>query len=370
MLRRLIPDALVGFFLHIPFPSSEVFRILPWSEEILKGMLGADLIGFHTHSYLNHFTRAAQDVLGLSNDGQQIVKDRPTRLGVFPMQIDAKRFERISSNPIIVSNAEDIRRRCGNRTLIVGVDRLDYTKGLARRMLAIERLLESEPSLRKRIRLVQVVSPSRTRVDSYAQLRRELDEIVGRINGAYSTVSSVPIHYLYRNMNEQELVALYKAADVMMVTPLRDGMNLVAKEFVASRGDEDGVLMLSEFAGASNELVEAVTVNPYDVDTMASTLKRVLTMPLEERLNRMRALRRRVLASSVSQWADTFLGVLASTEDTLTRPLSAGDLASHGLAEIQTTGGMRLASMATAATTGSNALHQSSEPEVLRDLPS
>lgn len=313
MLRRLLPDARIGFFLHIPFPSSEVFRILPWRAEILEGMLGADLVGFHTYSYVTHFTGALLRILHLeSEDGKLDYGGREVRCGAFPMGIDAVEFGNLANDETVVAEAESIRNKSGDRKLLVGVDRLDYTKGLGRRMLAIERLFEREPSLRKKVRLVQVVVPSRTRVPVYEQLKRQLDEFAGRINGAYGTVDAVPIHYLYRSISRRELVALYLAADVMVVTPLRDGMNLVAKEFVASRVDEDGVLLLSEFAGAAAELVEAIHVNPYDVDRMAQLIKKALNMPAEEKRARMRALRRRVQTYDVHRWVRAFIDELRS----------------------------------------------------------
>lgn len=314
MLRKLIPNALIGFFLHIPFPSSEVFRILPWRTQILEGMLGANLIGFHTFSYLSHFSRAVLHVLRMQqHSGKLQYGDREVRLGIFPMGIDAAEFSRIAEEPEVLSEAETIRKKSGNRRLVVGVDRLDYTKGLSRRMLAFERLFELEPALRRKVRMVQIVVPSRTKVESYQESRRELDEIVGRINGEFATVNSTPIHYLYRSIDRKQLVALYRAADVMLVTPLRDGMNLVAKEFVASRVDDDGVLVLSEFAGAAAELAEALHVNPYDLDRVAQQIKSALMMPREERQARMRALRHRVRAYDSYRWADTFISELTSS---------------------------------------------------------
>lgn len=321
LLRRLIPNARIGLFLHIPFPSSEVFRILPWRAEILEGMLGADVIGFHTYSYLTHFSRALLHVLRLEADGERLaLDDRDVRLGVFPMGIDAAEFDNLANDESVKAEAASIKKKSRGRKLLVGVDRLDHTKGLARRMLAIERLFEREPSLRKEIRLVQLVVPSRTRVKSYELLRRDLDEIVGRINGAYGTATSVPIHYLYRSINPTELVALYRAADVMLVTPLRDGMNLVAKEFVASRVDEDGVLVLSEFAGAAAEMVEALRVNPYDLDGIALIVKEALTMPVDERRARMHALRRRVRDYDVHRWANSFVDELKSSDTGAVHP--------------------------------------------------
>jgi trehalose 6-phosphate synthase/phosphatase len=314
LLRQLIPDARIGFFLHIPFPSSEVFRILPWRTEILEGMLGADLIGFHTNSYQRHFVKAARHIFEVETESKRLIYNgRVIRVGAFPMGIDAARWGRLATEQGVLFEVEKIKSRSAGCKLLVGVDRLDYTKGLGRRMMAFERLLEIEPSLRNKVRLVQVVAPSRTKVASYDRLRRELDEMVGRINGAYGTVGSVPIHYLYRSISDQPLAALYRAADVMLVTPLRDGMNLVAKEFVASRPDEDGVLILSEFAGAASELVEAILVNPYDIDRVALSIKTALAMPRDQRQKRMRALRARVESNDCYGWADTFLETLRST---------------------------------------------------------
>ncbi len=315
LLRRILPEARIGFFLHIPFPSSEVFRILPWRTEILEGLLGADLIGFHTYSYVTHFSGALLRILRLeSEDGKLEYGGREVRFGAFPMGVDAAEFDNLANDQTVVAETESIKNKSGDRKLLVGVDRLDYTKGLGRRMLAIERLFEREPSLRKKVRLVQVVVPSRTRVDVYEQLKRQLDEFAGRINGAYGTVDAVPIHYLYRSISRRQLVALFRAADVMLVTPLRDGMNLIAKEFVASRVDEQGVLLLSEFAGAAAELAEALHVNPYDVDRVAQLIKKALNMPAEEQGARMRALRRRVQAYDVHRWARTFLDELRSVQ--------------------------------------------------------
>lgn len=313
MLRRRIPDASIGFFLHIPFPSSEVFRILPWRAEILEGMLGADLIGFQTYSYARHFSKSVLHVLGIETEEESFrYGNRVISRGAFPIGIDAAAFERMASEPGVVAEMEAIRNECGGRKLIIGVDRLDYTKGLPRRMLALGTLLEAEPALRDKIRMIQVVVPSRTQVESYELYRRQLDEMVGRINGAHSTLNSAPVHYLFRSVTERQLVALYRAADVMLVTPLRDGMNLVSKEFVASRIDEDGVLVLSEFAGASAELVEALQTNPYDLERFALTIKRALTMPAEERQTRMRVLRRRVFAFDCYRWARSFIEALDS----------------------------------------------------------
>lgn len=307
MVRRMVPEAKIGFFLHIPFPSSEVFRILPWRSEVLEGMLGADLIGFHTYPYLRHFHRSLDLVLGLEVKEKKVrYESREIQLGTYPMGIDEEAFSSLASSPEVGEAVKVILRDLNGKKLVLGVDRLDYTKGLVRRMDAIGVLLRREPSLRGAFRFVQVAVPSRTKMESYATVRRQFDELVGRINGEFGSLGSMPVHYLFRSISKEELVALYRAADVMVVTPLRDGMNLVAKEFVASRPDGDGVLVLSELAGAANELVESLRVNPYDIEAMASAIRAALTMPEDERRGRMKALRKRVRAFDSFRWAQTF----------------------------------------------------------------
>lgn len=311
MLRARLPDARIGFFLHIPFPSFEVFRILPWRRAILEGMLGADLIGFHTLSYVRHFTSSLVRTLGIEPDVDRVrYGGRDIQLIAHPMGVDCECFGKLAEDPDVAARAMAIRTDAGDRRILLGIDRLDYTKGVPQRMLTIERLLQRQPELGAKLRVIQVAVPSRQGVVPFDEFRRRVDEIVGRINGMYATPDSVIIHYLFRAVPDQELVALYRAADVMLVTPLRDGMNLVAKEFVASRPDEDGVLILSELAGAADELGEALTVNPYDVDGVASTILRALAMPTSERRARMRALRRRVLANDVQEWAEGFVAQL------------------------------------------------------------
>jgi trehalose 6-phosphate synthase/phosphatase len=323
-LRRRLPGARIGFFLHIPFPAAEVFRTLPWRQNLLEGMLGSDLVGFHTIAYKNHFAAAVRRLLGVGNSGDVIrVGAREVRLGVFPMGIDAAHFIRMSADEQVAAEVEHLRKGLDGERMMLGVDRLDYTKGVARRLLAFERLLEREPPLRGRVRLVQVAVPSRDSVESYQEYRSHVNETVGRINGAFGTVQWVPIHYVYRSLSERNLVALYRATDVMLVTPLRDGMNLVAKEFVACRTEGDGVLVLSEFAGAAAEMAEAVVVNPYDVESLAVAYQRALSLPEDERRFRMEALRARVVVNDAKRWVDSFLSSLegvASAEraDTMT----------------------------------------------------
>jgi trehalose 6-phosphate synthase/phosphatase len=316
LLRERLPDARIGFFLHIPFPSEELFRTLPERDQLLRGLLGADLVGFHTPTYLRHFAASLTQILGLTIEIDRVqLANREVRLGVFPMGIDAETFRSLADDPAVQAEASALRGD-GTVRLIVGVDRLDYTKGIPRRLLAYERMLQNHPDLREKVRLIQVAVPSRTGIEAYQDFRSLVDELVGRINGDFGTPRWVPVHYIFRNLSEPELVALYRAADVMLVTPLRDGMNLVAKEFVASRTDGDGVLVLSEFAGASWELPEAVQVNPYDVDGTAEACYRALMMNIEERKSRLGPLRSRVETYDVHRWAATFLEQL----EAITRP--------------------------------------------------
>ena len=310
-LRRLLPDAVIGFFLHVPFPSAEVFRILPWREAVLRGLLGADLIGFHTAGYRHNFAHAAALVLGLDLGTDTIVfDDRAIRIGVFPIGVDAAAFEHAAGRPEVAQEVARLRAETGGRRILLGIDRLDYTKGIPRRLLAVDRLLSTEPKMRDEIHFLQVAVPTREKVDAYSELRRNVNELVGRLSAQYGTPAGAPIQLLYRSIPEDLLVALYRAADVMLVTPLRDGMNLVAKEYVASRTDDRGVLVLSELAGAADELPEALTVNPYDIGGVASAISRALRMdPAEQRL-RMSSMRARVRAGNVHGWARSFLSEL------------------------------------------------------------
>jgi trehalose 6-phosphate synthase/phosphatase len=328
LLRRRLPDARVGFFLHIPFPASEIFRTLPWRREILEGLIGADLIGFHTYSYVQHFSSAVSEVLGLEvENGRVWFEDRETRVGVFPMGVDAAAFDQLARSPSVEEEVQRMRHDAGDRTILLGVDRLDYTKGIRRRLLAIEALLREDRDLCGRIQLIQVAVPSRDNVPSYQEFRREIEGLIGRINGTYATVAFAPVHYLHQSVSREQLVALYRAADVMLVTPLRDGMNLVAKEFVASRADEDGVLVLSEFAGAAEELHEALYVNAYDVQSLAVGIREALHLGRGDRAVRMRAMRRRVMARDVHRWVSDFVRALEREPGLDVRPTPEATLA-------------------------------------------
>ncbi|HKO14920.1 MAG TPA: bifunctional alpha,alpha-trehalose-phosphate synthase (UDP-forming)/trehalose-phosphatase [Gemmatimonadaceae bacterium] len=311
LLRERVPEARVGFFLHVPFPNPEIFFALPTRRWLVEGMLGADVIGFHTRRYRGHFTAALRRLLDVEMDADGTVSYQGRRivLGVFPMGVDAAELaERAAAREV---TSEVLELRSPTQRLLVGVDRLDYSKGIPRRLLALERLLQEHPEWRERVRLVQVAVPSRSKVGAYRQLRREVDALVGRINGRFATPAWTPIHYLYRSVPETMLLALYRTADVMLVTPVRDGMNLVAKEFVAARTDESGVLLLSEFAGAAEELTDALLVNPYDVDGVAEAIHRALVMDPVERRRRMSRLRLQVAAHDVHHWSGAFLDALA-----------------------------------------------------------
>jgi trehalose 6-phosphate synthase/phosphatase len=311
MIREQVPNARIGFFLHIPFPAVDVFRLLPWRAQILEGVLGADLVGFHTSSYTRHFVIALRHLLDVEVSGDHAwFRGRPVRIGAFPMGVDVEHFETLAASSVVARRLDAIGRDAGPRQLLVGVDRLDYTKGIPRRLLAFERFLTRHPERRDAVRFIQVAVPSRGEVGEYRAFRRTVNEIVGRINSATSTIGSVPLHYLHRSLSENELTALYRAAAVMLVTPLRDGMNLVAKEFVASRIDEDGVLILSEFAGAADELGDAMIVNPYDIEAVAEAIETALSMAPEERRTRMHSLRSRVRGHTVHDWVSRFTGEL------------------------------------------------------------
>ena len=320
MIRKALPDARIGFFLHIPFAAPEVFRVVPWRAEILEGLLAADLVGFHTPGDAEHFIESCRRVLKLEGGRDQVVRPgHVTRVLPFPLGIDTSYWSDLAADKKVVERAADIRAEAGARKLLVGIDRLDYTKGILRRLTALEMLFQQDPELAKEVRLIQVVFPSREAVESYAALRRRVDELVGRINSRYGSLWDAPIRVLNRNLAPEDVAALYQATDVMLVTPLRDGMNLVAKEFVACRTKEDGVLVLSEFAGAAEELTDAVIVNPYNIEEMAERFKQALEMGVREQRTRMRKLRTRVRQNDARVWANTFLNVLQDSSKSAMR---------------------------------------------------
>ncbi len=312
MVREAMPEARIGFFLHIPFPSSELFRLLPGREELLHGLLGADLVAFQTHGHLQHFRSSLLRILGLESQLDNVdAGGRAAHLEALPIGIAPGEFRGLlSASKETREYLGEYRRRFEGRRVLFAVDRLDHTKGIPERLRAYRRLLLSSPELRRRVVLIQVAVPSRERVASYARLRREVNELVGEINGQFATPEWTPVVYLRRGISRQQLVALYHLADVGWVTPLRDGMNLVAKEYVATNAGA-GVLVLSELAGAAAEMGEALLVNPFDEERAAATVRRALEMPEPERRSRMEALRRRVEKNNVYAWGDRFLAGLA-----------------------------------------------------------
>jgi trehalose 6-phosphate synthase/phosphatase len=313
LLRERIPDARIGFFLHIPFPNPEIYFALPTRAWLVEGMMGADLVGFHTRRFQGHFRAALRRLFGLEMDAVGYVpwRGRRVRLGVFPIGVDAGGLAARAASPEVDAVVSELAATPDQR-LLVGIDRLDYSKGIPRRFLAVERLLTTHPEWREHIRFVQVAVPSRGRVAAYREFRTEVEGLVGRINGRFGTPTWTPIHYMHRGVSTDVVLGLCRAADVLLVTPLRDGMNLVAKEFAAARIDEDGVLVLSEFAGAADELTDALLVNPYDIDGTADAIHAALTMDPAERRRRMRGLREQVLANDVHRWVSTFLEMLTS----------------------------------------------------------
>lgn len=322
-IRSRLPAARLSFFLHIPFPPYDIFRLLPWDRELLRGVLACDLVGFHVKGYAQNFLDCAERRLGARVDRHSMVVeygDRAIQIGVFPIGIDFKAFEERALNAPALPETQRER-------VVLGADRLDYTKGIAERIHAFARLFELHPEHREKVVLLQLAVPSRSRVAEYQDLRREIDEAVGHVNGRFATASWSPIRYLYRSFSHEQLAAIYRDADVALVTPLRDGMNLVAKEFVASQVKDPGVLVLSRLAGAGEIMREALLVNPYNVDETAEAIHRALTMEEPERRSRIAALRKRESRNDVHAWVHAFLTQAASSRASLS-PLSGPEFES------------------------------------------
>jgi trehalose 6-phosphate synthase/phosphatase len=313
MVRRRAAKTSIGLFWHVPFPPEQIFRILPWRAEFLHGMLGSDLIGFYISSYATHFLNCCERILGLEVDrtrGMVVNGHRQVRVGAFPLGIPVDYFEGMAQSEPVRERVRRLRRSLGTPHVVLGVDRLDYTKGICERILGFERFLEENPNFHRQVTLVLIAVPSRTRVADYVQLKREIDEQIGRITGRFSSEGWVPIRYLYTQFGPEELIAYYAAADIALLTPLRDGMNLVAKEYIASHPNQDGMLILSEFAGAAEELPEALLVNPYDIDQIAARIKEALTMPDALKKERMRALCNQIRSNNLESWSSAFLEAL------------------------------------------------------------
>ncbi len=316
MIRERLPDARIGWFLHIPFPSFEIFRMLPWRREVLEGLLGADLVGFHTYDYAQHFLNSCRRLLGVEEAlGRVVVDNRVVLTDAFPMGIDYERYRDAARSPAARAEADRICMNTGDRKLVLSIDRLDYTKGIPDRLRTFDAFLERFPEWRERVTLVCVAVPSRENVETYRLLKTEVDELIGSINGRYATMDWTPVRYLYRSLPFDTLTGMYAAADVALVTPLRDGMNLIAKEYLAAHDDEAGVLVLSEMAGAARELGEALQVNPFDREQMVQALHQALVMEGDEARVRNRLMQPRLRRYTVMKWAEEFLSGLDRVKD-------------------------------------------------------
>jgi len=337
ILRERLPQATIGYFLHIPFPSYELFRLLPWRTEILEGMLGADLIGFHTYDYERHFMSCVRRLLGFESEFNQIkLEKRIVKVDNFPMGIDYEKWNNASlehqaKTPANRSHFQkDLLNhflRGKDKKIIVSIDRLDYAKGISDRLKAYEYFLEHNPQYLEKVSLLLFVIPSRTQVSDYKRLKREVDELVGRINGRYGVINWMPVWYFYRNLSFEELVEIYNGADIGLLTPLRDGMNLVSKEFIACKINERGVLILSEMAGSSKEMSEALLVNPNNRVEIAEKIVEAINMDESEQAARLRSIQTRLSVYNEDKWANDFIyaleGVKKLQETELTRKVSS-----------------------------------------------
>ena len=308
LIRDRLPGATIGFFLHIPFPSFEIFRLLPWRQQILNGLLGADLIGFHIYDYAQHFLNSVRRLLGYEDAmGQITAADRIIRADAFPMGIDYEVYASYARDWRVQREIGRLRERLGDCKIILSIDRMDYTKGIPQRLEAFSLFLERAPQYKEKLILFLVVVPSRVRVEHYATLKKQIDELVGAINGKYGSIGFTPIQYVYRALPFHSLISLYSMADVALITPLRDGMNLIAKEYIATKTDGKGVLILSETAGAAKELGEAIIINVNNQEEIVNALEEALAMPEEEQIERNRMMQERLQRCNVTRWASDFI---------------------------------------------------------------
>jgi len=313
MIRDKQPDANIGYFHHIPFPSYELFRVLPEREEVLEGLLGADLIGFHTHDYMRHFIGAIYRVLNLSCSLDEIsLENRIVHVDAFPMGINYDLYHDAPALPAVKETADMLREKLGDKTIILSVDRLDYSKGILHRLSGFAQFLQNHPEYHEKVSLAMIVVPSRDAVDIYADLKNKIDRAIGEINGKYARLGWNPVYYFYRSFAFEELIAMYDIADIALVTPLRDGMNLVAKEYLAAKGDKAGVLILSEMAGAVIELQDAIIINPNDMNEIEHAILQALQMPEGEKRERMQKMQKHISTRNVKKWANDFVTELQS----------------------------------------------------------
>ncbi len=308
-IRYQNPNVRPYFFLHTPFPPYDTFRVLPWCKPILEGLLGSEKIGFHLKGYADNFLDCVEKIINADVDREQGVVElegRKVKVGAHPISIDYDAFQDMALTGRVSKRVQKHRSRIGDRVVILGVDRLDYTKGIKERLLAIERFLEKHSKFRHRILFIQVAVPSRTRVEEYRVMKKEVDETIGRINGRFTGEGWPPIQYIYRSISREELVAYYRLADIALITPGRDGMNLIAKEYVASQVDMKGVLILSEFAGAAGELTESLLVNPYDIETVSEAIHKAIKMPPAEKRRRLEKMQDLVKRKDIYSWVRDF----------------------------------------------------------------
>ena len=311
LIREQLPNSTIGFFLHIPFPSYEVFRLLPWRKKLLQGVLGADLIGFHTYDDMRHFLSSVNRIVMLTHtNGQVEVGGRQVAVDAFPMGIDYQKYANTAGESATLKEEVKYRTSLGDVKTILTIDRLDYSKGIPHRLQAFESFLAQYPEWQGKVSLVMVLVPSRDSVGHYKALKMDIDERVGRINGKYGNLGWTPIHYFYRSFPFNALSAFYRLADVALVTPMRDGMNLVAKEYIASKLDGHGVLVLSEMAGASKELLDSLVINPNDVRGITEAIAKALNMPVEEQQRRMRNMQRTIQKFDIFHWVKMFMARL------------------------------------------------------------
>jgi trehalose 6-phosphate synthase/phosphatase len=345
LVKEKIPNISIGFFLHIPFPSYEIFRTFPARKEILEGMLGADLLGFHTYDYERHFLSSVKRILSLEVNFNEITYgNRIIKVDSFPMGIDYNKFKNaaIEHDKQTEDEKSEIQKRLDQHLqkdkgvkMILSIDRMDYTKGIPNRIRAFEYFLKKYPQFKEKIRLIMLAVPSRSEVPQYQLLKKETDELVGRVNGEFSTVSWTPIWYFYRTMPFHNLIDLYTSSDVALITPVRDGMNLVAKEYIATRTKKDGVLVLSEMTGASKELEDALLINPYNFGEIADTIKEAIEMPKGEQQRRMKGLQKRVSRYSVEKWAEEFMHSLSNVKQHLANVIDAQLVTSEKISEFK-----------------------------------
>ncbi|HCX72552.1 MAG TPA: bifunctional alpha,alpha-trehalose-phosphate synthase (UDP-forming)/trehalose-phosphatase, partial [Candidatus Cloacimonas sp.] len=316
MLRQKLKNIRIGYFHHIPFPSYEIFRLLPSRKQILEGLLGADLIGFHTYDYLRHFLSSVQRLLGYnSNLGKIELNERLVKVDSFPMGIDFVKFSQAAENSEVQNKIKTLKNKLEGHQVVLSIDRMDYTKGILQRLQAYSNFLRKYPQYTGKLKFIVVTVPSREEVEQYHQLKNSIERLVSEINGEFGILGWMPIWYLHKAFDFKDLVALYNVSDIYVVTPLRDGMNLMAKEYLAARNDKKGLLILSEMAGAANELGETIIVNPNNIEELVEAIREAVSAPDEEKIRRNEIMRERLARYDVQRWAEDFVQKLLKMKE-------------------------------------------------------